>query len=409
MSDNRSEYSRRKFLAASAAGLATAGLASLPHGLVQAQPEGQAAESEAPKKLLTRTLGRTGLEVPIVSMGAGACADPGVVQAAFEAGVRHFDTAANYQTGANEQMVGGVLKKMGVRDHAIIGTKIYTPGQRREMTVAEAKTRLETLLDGSLKRLKTDHVDILYIHVADTKELVTDPVITEAMAYLKELDKVRFIGLSTHTNMADVLTEAARTKFWDVILTSINFTHADNTELLGAIAAAAKAGIGIIGMKTMAGGGRWPNPESRRNYSSSVVATALTKWVLHNENVSTIIPGFANYEFLEEDLSIAYDLEYTEQEAQLLADNSVKLGLGFCHQCRQCLASCPQGVDVPTLMRTHMYATQYSNFHMARAALDEIPKARSISSCGSCSSCAAQCANTVDIARRIDELKLIYS
>jgi predicted aldo/keto reductase-like oxidoreductase len=407
MSDNRSDFSRRKFLAT--AGLATAGLASLPQGLVQAQDEKTPAGDEAPKKLLTRTLGRTGIEVPVVSMGAGACADPGVVQAAFEAGVRHFDTAANYQTGANEQMVGGVLKKMGVRDQAIIGTKIYTPGQRREMTVPEAKKRLEKLLDGSLKRLKTDYVDILYIHVVDTKEHVTDPVITEAMAYLKELDKVRFIGLSTHTNMADVLTEAARTKFWDVILTSINFTMADDTAMLAAIAAAAEAGIGIVGMKTMAGGGRWPNPESRRDYSSSVVATALTKWTLHNENVHTIIPGFANYEFMEEDISVAYDLEYTEQEAKLLSDNAIKLGLGFCQQCRKCLASCPNGVDVPTLMRTHMYATQYSNFHMARAALAEIPNAKSIASCSSCSSCAAQCANTVDIARRIDELKLIYS
>jgi succinate dehydrogenase/fumarate reductase-like Fe-S protein len=60
-------------------------------------------------------------------------------------------------------------------------------------------------------------------------------------------------------------------------------------------------------------------------------------------------------------------------------------------------------------MRTHMYAAQYSNFRMARATLDEILQERSIQACRLCDTCTAKCANAVDIAYRIGELKLMYA
>ena len=80
----------------------------------------------------------------------------------------------------------------------------------------------------------------------------------------------------------------------------------------------------------------------------------------------------------------------------------------FCRQCRKCVASCPHKADIPNLMRTHMYAAQYANFGLARHTLDEIPRAHGLLNCSSCASCVARCANSVNIGRKIDELKLIY-
>ncbi|MCK4236782.1 MAG: 4Fe-4S dicluster domain-containing protein, partial [Candidatus Krumholzibacteria bacterium] len=62
------------------------------------------------------------------------------------------------------------------------------------------------------------------------------------------------------------------------------------------------------------------------------------------------------------DFSVASNLEYTSEEKKLLSDQRVKLGMGFCRQCRVCMSTCPRGVEIPSLMRTHMYAVQYSNF-----------------------------------------------
>jgi len=79
---------------------------------------------------------------------------PGLIRRAYEVGVRHFDTAHGYQGGHNEQMVGDVIKELGVRDKVTIATKV------RAGTVDGYLTALET----SLTRLQMDHVDILYCH-----------------------------------------------------------------------------------------------------------------------------------------------------------------------------------------------------------------------------------------------------
>src|SRR6266567_5444530 len=66
--------------------------------------------------LLTRTLGKTGITLPVVSMGVMNADVPGILRRAYELGIKHFDTAAVYQEGRNEEMVGQVIKELGVRD-----------------------------------------------------------------------------------------------------------------------------------------------------------------------------------------------------------------------------------------------------------------------------------------------------
>jgi hypothetical protein len=197
--------------------------------------------------------------------------------------------------------------------------------------------------------------------------------------------------------------------FYDVVLTAINVSMADDVDLHKAVAAAAKKGVGIIAMKTQAGGNRLPNPDSLRDYDGSVIATASLKWVLQNPNITTAIPGYVNFQHMKEDFSVANGLEYTDEEQKFLGDNRISLGLAFCRQCGKCEPTCPQKVDIPSLMRTHMYAAQYANFHEARATLDAIPSGRGIAACNSCGDCTAKCANYVDIAKRIDNLKAMYA
>ncbi|UCG61513.1 MAG: aldo/keto reductase [Candidatus Zixiibacteriota bacterium] len=407
MSGKGSDYTRRSFISTAATGLVSAGLVNFTPGKVFAQ-ETETPEGTKEKKLIYRTIGRTGLKVPIVSMGVMNSNNPEIVQASYEEGIRHFDTAAYYQFGRNEQMVGSVINKLKVRDKVVIGTKNFIPQQRRGLTPEQSKTKLIEACEASLSRLGTDYVDIMYIHDVRDAETVADQGIIEGLKTLKQQGKVRSTGLATHAAMADVINAAVSGGFYDVVLTAINFTMADDAGLLEAIKNAAANGVGIVAMKALAGGARWPNPQSRRDYTSSTIATAALKWVLRNESISTSIPGYTNYEHMREDFSVAYNLEYTEQEKKLLSDNNIKLSMGYCRQCNKCLATCPDGVDVPTLMRVHMYAAQYANFKIARGTLDGIPARSSINVCRDCLECGAQCANTVDIARRIDELKAMY-
>jgi len=407
MADKDSGLNRRQFLRSSVSLAMAGGIAGLTPQLAVAQ-EDKKEQQQDEGKIIYRKLGKTGFTIPVVSLGVGASNNPAIVQAAFEKGIRFFDTAANYQYGRNEQMVGNVLHKMGVRDKAMIGTKILVRPQRENVGAAELKKRTVQLADGSLKRLKSDFVELMYVHDLNSAEEVKNPAVLEAMQNLKSLGKAKAIGITTHSNMAEVINAAVEFGGYEVILTAINFTLSDDSALMEAIHKAASAGIGIVAMKTQAGGANWPNPESRRNYSTATMNRAALKWVLNNPEIATAIPGMASFDHLEEDFQVAYNLGYSEDERNLLTDNSIKLSMEFCRQCNQCLASCPNDVDIPTLMRTHMYARQYSDFYLARHTLDQIPAKKSLPICNDCDTCYAQCANSVNIAAKIDELKTLY-
>jgi uncharacterized protein len=406
MSDSKSELNRRKFLTASLSCAVAAGFAGISPRVALAQG---GDKQKMKGKIIYREMGKTGMKVPVVSMGVGGTNNPEIIKAAYDQGIRHFDTAANYQYGRNEQMVGKFLTRLNDRENINIATKIFTPAQRRGLSAEQKKNKLVSLLEASLKRLKTSYVDVLYIHDVNAPEDISDPAVVETFKMFKKQKKVRAIGVSTHTNMTGVMNEAIKTKDWDVVLTSFNFTLADDKEFMDAIHGASKIGMGIVAMKVMAGGARWPNPESRSAYDSATIAKACLKWVMNDKNITTCIPAFGNYQELNEDFSIASNLAYEPDEKKMLEDNSIKLSMEFCRQCKQCLASCPNNTDIPTLMRTHMYAAQYGDFYLARETLDELPREKSIAACISCDVCTARCANSVNIPRKINELKVMYT
>ena len=412
MIDNGKGYSRREFVTASLACLATAGLATVTPSLAGAQDEPKSlAQKSKPvggNGVIYRKLGRTGIEVPIVSMGAGACNDPSLVQACYEAGMRLFDTSDTYAFGRNEQMIGAVLNQLKARDKAIIVTKTLGGPQRDATPPDKMKAAIDQSLEGSLKRLKTDYVDVLQLYDVRGPEAVRNQAIIDALAAVRKEGKVRFIGLSTHADMANVINAAVEAGVFDVIQTSFNFTMASDAPMMNAVANAGSKGIGIIAMKVLAGGARYPNPDTLRQYPGAVITSAALKWVLRNEYVNTSIPGIANFDHLRANFTVASNLTLTDEESRFLSDNRITLGMEFCRQCSKCLASCPKKADIPDLMRVHMYAAQYGDFQLARQTINGIPRENGLQACTSCANCTARCANSVNIPRKIDELKLIY-
>ena len=104
-----------------------------PAGCRRAGSRAAAAPAVASASLIERTLGRTGLKIPVVSMGVMNASAPALVEASYRQGVRHFDTAWFYQRGMNETMVGDVVKQLGCRDQVVIGTKIYLKETERDL------------------------------------------------------------------------------------------------------------------------------------------------------------------------------------------------------------------------------------------------------------------------------------
>ena len=408
MKKEKQGFSRREFLFKTMGGAAAAGIM----GKTGLKLSAQAAKNTQP---VTRVLGRTGIRVPVVSMGVMNADNPALVKRSFEMGIRHFDTASGYQKGRNEEMVGSVIKELKARDQVIIATKI-PPGRTEIMDQMGDKLVEEDFLarlDQSLVRLQTDQVDILYIHNISDPAMLKRPGLLAAIDKAKKTKKARFVGFSTHKGMAACLEAAAPTGRFDVILTAINYSMADDKVLLDAMKKAAAAGIGLVAMKTQCRQA-WSKESGAADgadyHEGNIWQTALLKWALRLESVTTAIPGYTTFQQLETDWPVAFSQEFTPDEAKFLADPGVTLALGHaCRQCGGCTGSCPQGVDVPALVRAHMYAADYGNFSEMRRALAELPAGRGLQNCIDCKECKAACVRGVGIARRLEELKTIFA
>jgi aryl-alcohol dehydrogenase-like predicted oxidoreductase len=388
--------SRREFLVKPLQYATAAGLVNAVAPSLLARARG------AEQKIVTRTLGKTGISLPVVSLGFMNASAPDLIQRAYELGMRHVDTAAFYQGGRNEEIVGATIRKMGVRDSVVIGTKVYLRGVGVSARDAQARNAFREVAEASLRRLQTDHVDVLSYHSVDSAEDLRAEGPLQALAELKKEGKTRFIGVSTHQGTV-VLPEAVRLGMFDVALVPVNYTMASNKALLDAIDQAAKAGMGVIAMKTQAGGLARPDrslPKVLPPHSQ----TALLKWVLHNPSITTAIPGVTAYDQLEQNISVAFDLEYSAAEKEFLGDRALMTQARFCQQCGQCRADCPYGVEIPTLMRSHMYAVQYANLDMARSTLACLETGKGLSACASCGACRAVCRNDVNVGANIGRL-----
>lgn len=407
-------YSRREFLGKALAGAAGAGMFGFERlNGGQGKLLGTAAATPAPGSLVMRTLGKTGIRLPIVSMGVMNADVPAVVRRAYDLGVRHFDTAAAYARGRNEEMVGRVIKEAGARDKVIIATKIMVPQSRQGLTKDQAKARYLEMLEASLKRLQTDYIDIVHVHdVSDVKD-VGNPGLLEGMAAAKKQGKARAVGFSTHQNMSACLDEAVKLGCFDAILTAYNYSLHPFPGIFQSMEKAAAAGIGLVAMKTQCQQ-EWYREELpaelQAYYKGTIVHSALLKWVLHHECITTAVPGLVNFDQLEEDVACASSLAYTPVEKKFLEDRKVKVAMTtVCRQCGSCSATCPRGVDVPGLMRAHMYAFNYGNPLQARDTLTAASPGTGLENCRDCASCRAVCSGRVQIGRRIEQLKQVYA
>jgi predicted aldo/keto reductase-like oxidoreductase len=331
--------------------------------------------SVKPKKIIFRTLGNTGLKVPIISLPVERIDNENLVKEGINAGLILFDTAYSYGQGRSEEFLGQVLKPYD-REKFIISTKINTKDKENpERDLLEKFKK-------SLTRLQTDYVDILYLHAVERPEDVLNPVYQKVFQDLKKQGKVRHIGVSTHKNMAEVIKAAIQSKVWEVVLTAYNFRMENSTEVIQAVADAAEAGIGIVAMKTMAGGFQ------DKERTKKINATAALKWVLSDKNITTSVPAITNFDMLEEDLNVMNDLALTDKEKQELKGDGSTAGL-FCLGCQQCVPQCPNNVPVPELMRAYMYAYGYNDKKLARKVIDGLGSDGQI--CNACPVCHVEC------------------
>jgi len=395
--DNPKKLNRRNFLKTAAAGLG---------GYVMLSPDKTIEPQSSPIKkckIIYRTLGKTGIKVPVISMGVMNADNPNLVKAALDNGIVHLDTAWSYQRGRNEKMIGSVIKDYP-RDSYVIATKITDRARDREKGIFTKEATEEGFLkkfDESMERLGLEFVDILYLHSSYTREMTLYKPFLKALEKLKKEGRIRFVGVSTHWNEPEVIQAAVDSKFYDIVLTSYNFKQDHITKLQESIAKAAEAGLGIVGMKTFAGG--YLDEEKTK----PVDPKAAIRFALQNKNIHTIISGFTTFEQMEIDISAMEDLTFTEKDGEVLELGCNTQDSVYCQGCQSCVNQCPKHLPIPDLMRAHMYAYAYKNYGKAKDLVSSLNVATN--QCDDCSVCTVNCVKGFNVRQKFVEVSSLKS
>jgi predicted aldo/keto reductase-like oxidoreductase len=172
-----------------------------------------------------------------------------------------------------------------------------------------------------------------------------------------------------------------------------NFKTINKECLNRSIEKAIKTGIGIVAMKTTAGA-------FRKKSGPPLNTDAALKWVLQNEKISSVVSGMSSLEELHKNLSMIQNLKMSDQEINdlTLAESDSWHGL-YCQQCKKCIPQCSHNLDIPTIMRSYMYAYGYKNTAQAWhtiAGVDITDK-----SCEQCTTCNISCTEGFDIKNKI--------
>ncbi|HEC42548.1 MAG TPA: aldo/keto reductase [Bacteroides sp.] len=320
MKIQKRNFTRKEFIKTSSLGaIATGILAGSPLRAI-ADPgknagAGQIAGHEGTTgsgELAKSMLGKTGIEMTRLGVGAPRIQEPNVLKYALDSGVTFIDTGRIYANGKNEIMVGEVVK--GRRKDLVIQSKLKINEKaiegklNSEATSAKIRDIFNKSLDESLAALQTDYIDVMLFHDGSTNELLYHETVLESFTKAKKEGKIRAFGYSVHYNLIERIKQHNENPFYDVVMYSFNphgryknsqrdYTW-DQETLMVELEKAANSGTGIVAMKTCLGGPWCCEGDEEKTYPGSV------KWVLQKPYIHTSAVAMASFQQLDEHLAV---------------------------------------------------------------------------------------------------------
>jgi len=329
--------------------------------------------SEGPKTMPTRPFGKTGTDVPILAFGGSLDTSMSllVLRQAFKWGATYWDTANTYMGGKSEKGIGKYLEKY--------------PEDRKQIFLV-TKSHSWTLnglsrdLDLSLERMKTDYIDLFFVHSVRSMSDLDDE--TKVWADKKKAQgKIRFFGFSTHSNMEACMLGASKLGWIDGIMMRYNYRLMHSDEMKRAVEACARAGIGLTAMKTQGGGQVNTGSDTELKLAGRFLqkgftdAQAKLKAIWDNPDISCICSEMPNMTILISNVAAALDkTKLSVRDMELLRQYAQETRSQYCTGCADICESSVQGnVPVSDVMRCLMYARSYGNPQRGKTRFQKIP------------------------------------
>ncbi len=291
---------------------------SLLTGAVAGTLTARANTPSPTEPLPTRILGRTGVKVPVLGLGFGPVGTGltekeavALMEAALELGVTYWDAAPTYARA--QEYIGKVLPK--VRDKVFMVTKTATDDAQRALSIIEQ----------SLRTLKTDHVDLVHVHnIGDfaPERVLGKGGVLEGLRKAQKRGWVRFIGVSGHLRPS-VMAKVLDSGEFDVVMPALNFADRFTYNFEGKVLPIAqKHKVGVVAMKVLAapqkGYGR-PNPGKLASYDELALRYALSL-----PGVTCAVVGMFAVEELKRNVAIVRNFKPLTAEEQRKLDEMGK-------------------------------------------------------------------------------------
>jgi uncharacterized protein len=369
---NDTGVTRRDFVkTVGLASLAVAG-AGVPGAMAAPEPAATAPAGTMPR----RKLGKTGVDVSVLSLGGmfDTINNQLLLKQAMKWGVTYWDTAESYGNGLSEEGYGRFFaRNPEARKEIFLVTKLQAKG-----------AHLTERLDMGLKRLQTDHVDLFFIHsITSIDEM--GPAIKDWAAEMKKAGKFKFFGFSTHTNMADCLSGAAKLDWIDAVMFTYNFQVMQDPKLKEALNACEKAGVGLVAMKTQGGGPGAKKVDSKaklemvdrflgRGFTDK---QAKLKVIWENPQIASLCSQMPNLTILMANVAAARDqAKLAREEVESLRQYALETQADYCAGCGSiCQEALGGAVPVNEVMRALMYHRYYGEPELARETFAGLPEA----------------------------------
>jgi hypothetical protein len=286
-----------------------------------------------------------------------------VLRQALKWGVTYWDTADCYEGGRSERGIGSFFAK-------------YPEARSKVFLVSKSDARdprgMSRLLDRSLERMKTDYIDLYFVHgIRSINELDNN---TRDWAKKAKADgKIKFFGFSTHSNMEECMLGAAKLGWIDGIMMTYNYRIMHKTGMKEAVAACKKAGIGLTAMKTQ-GGWSFGSSSAAKLVDTFIEkgftdAQAKLKAVWTSPNIASICSQMPNITILMSNVAAAMDKTSLSAEDMRLLDQYAKeTAANYCAGCSNiCEKALGGAVPVAAVMRYLMYYESYGDRYRARS------------------------------------------